>query len=111
MGRSALAGITLSPSALPPDARKLEFAFENYPHIIVGLVSDSIRRLIAGHFEPADDPETISTKQHSLSDLARSRMSVIGSQHVSVARRCDLGTRNGRARTIVAPLRGIRLLA
>jgi hypothetical protein len=50
-------------------AWKLQLAFENYPLIVVGLVSDSIRRLTAGHFEPAEDPEMVSAIKHDLSDL------------------------------------------
>jgi hypothetical protein len=39
----------------------MQFVFSNYPFSVIRLMSDSICRLIAGYFQPADDPERIPT--------------------------------------------------
>jgi hypothetical protein len=37
----------------------MQFVFSNYPFSVIRLVSDSVCRLVAGYFQPADDPERI----------------------------------------------------
>jgi hypothetical protein len=46
-----------------------QIAFENYPLIVIGLMFDSIRWLIASNLEPGDDPEEVSAIKHDLSDF------------------------------------------